>query len=91
MYRISKGQQLTFGGFNQSCEMKLNPRDEWVIPAGMTDWIAVEVGYGARFESGRGRPVASARMVPESPIIRRRANLSDRKPVEEVARNVSCQ
>ena len=31
MYKTEKAQQLTFDGFNQSCGMKLNPKDEYVI------------------------------------------------------------
>ena len=42
MYKTSKEQQLTFDGFNQSCGMKLNPKDEYVILADMIDWAAVE-------------------------------------------------
>ena len=37
MYKASKEQQLTFDGFNQSCGMKLNPKDEYVILADMID------------------------------------------------------
>ena len=36
MYKTSKEQQLTFDGFNQSCEMKLNPKDEYVLLADMS-------------------------------------------------------
>ena len=42
MYKTSKDRQLTFDGFNQSCGMKLNPKDEYVILADMIDWAAVE-------------------------------------------------
>ena len=91
MYKTEKSQQLTFDGFNQSCGMKLNPKDEWVILADMIDWVAVEAEYSALFKSGRGRPAASARMALGALIIQKRANLSDRKLVAEVARNVSYQ
>ena len=36
MYKTSKEQQLTFDGFNQSCGMKLNPKDEYVLLADMS-------------------------------------------------------
>ena len=91
MYKTEKAQQLTFDGFNQSCGMKLNSKDEWVILADMIDWGAVEIEYSALFKSGRGRPAASARMALGALIIQKRANLSDRKLVAEVARNVSYQ
>ena len=53
MYKTSKGQQLTFDGFNQSCGMKLNPKDEYVLLADMIDWAAVEDEYSALFKSKR--------------------------------------
>ena len=91
MYKTAKEQQLTFDGFNQSCGMKLNPKDEYVILADMIDWAAVEAEYSALFKSRRGRPAASARMALGSLIIQKRANLSDRRLVREIARNVSYQ
>ena len=48
MYKTSKEQQLTFDGFNQSCGMKLNPKDEYVILADMIDWAAVEANVESR-------------------------------------------
>ena len=42
LYKTSIEQQLTFYGFNQSCEMKFNPNDEYVLLADMIDWAAVE-------------------------------------------------
>ena len=86
MYKTSKEQQLTFDGFNQSCGMKLNPKDEYVILADMIDWAAVEAEYSALFKSRRGRPAASARMALGSLIIQKRANLSDRRLVKEIVR-----
>lgn len=53
MHKTSKEQQLTFDGFNQSCGMKLNPKDEYVILADMIDWAAVEAEYSALFKSKR--------------------------------------
>lgn len=86
MYKTSKEQQLTFDGFNRSCGMKLNPKDEYVLLADMIDWAAVEAEYSALFKSRRGRPAASARMALGSLIIQKRANLSDRRLVKEIAR-----
>ena len=36
MYKTEKAQQLTFDGFNQSCGMKLNSKDEYVLLADMS-------------------------------------------------------
>lgn len=91
MYKTAKAQQLTFDGFNQSCGMKLNPKDEWVILADMIDWDAVEVEYSSLFKSKRGRPAVSARQALGALIIQSRSQLSDRNLVKEIARNVSYQ
>ena len=53
LYKTSIEQQLTFYGFNQSCEMKFNPKDEYVLLADMIDWAAVEDEYSALFKSKR--------------------------------------
>ena len=42
MYKAVKSVQMTFEDFNQSCGMKLNVRDEWVVVADGIDWAAVE-------------------------------------------------
>ncbi len=91
LYKTPKEQQLTFDGFNHSCGMKLNPKDEHVILADMIDWAAVEAEYSALFKSKRGRPAASARMALGSLVIQKRANPGDRKLVKEIARNASYQ
>lgn len=91
MYKAEKEQQLTFDGFNQSCGLKLNLKDEWVILAGLIDRAAVEAGYSALFQSSRGRPAVSARQALGALIIQKRMKLSDRKLVAEIARNVPCQ
>lgn len=91
MYRTEKAQQLTFDGFNQSCGMKLDPKDEWVILAGRIDWAAVEAEYSALFKSKRGRPAAPARQALGALIIQKRTGLSDRELVKEIARNVAYQ
>jgi transposase, IS5 family len=91
MYKAEKEQQLTFDGFNQSCGMKLNPKDEWVILADLIDWAAVEAEYSALFPSRRGRPAVSARQALGALVIQKRMQLSDRDLVKEIARNVSYQ
>ena len=62
MYKTEKSVQMTFEDFNQSCGMKLNVRDEWIVVANNIDWAAVEENYMAFFPSKRGRPAVSARM-----------------------------
>lgn len=87
MYKTEKSVQMTFEDFNQSCGMKLNVRDEWVVVADSIDWPAVEEKYMAFFPSRRGRPAVNARMALGALIIQHKAKLSDRNLVKEVARN----
>lgn len=87
MYKAKKTVQMTFEDFNQSCGMKLNIRDEWIIIANSIDWVAVEKKYMEFFPSKRGRPAVNARMALGALIIQHKAKLSDRNLVKEVARN----
>ena len=91
MYKTRKEQQLTFDGFNQSCGMQLDPKDEWVVLADRIDWDAVEAEYRALFPSRRGRPAVSARQALGALIIQKRKQLSDRKLVKEISENVAYQ
>ena len=87
MYKTEKSVQMTFEDFNQSCGMKLNVQDEWIVVANGIDWAAIEERYMALFPSKRGRPAVGARMALGALIIQHRAKLSDRNLVKEVARN----
>ena len=73
MYKAEKSVQMTFEDFNQSCGMKLNVRDEWIIVANSIDWAAIEEKYMALFPSKRGRPSVSARMALGALIIQHKA------------------
>lgn len=87
MYKTEKDAQMTFEDFNQSCGMKLDPNDEWVVAAGRVDWAAVEELYRALFPSKRGRPALGARMALGALIIQLRMGLSDRRLIAEIGRN----
>ena len=87
MYKAEKSVQMTFEDFNQSCGMKLDVRDEWIVVANSIDWAAVEEKYMEFFPSKRGRPALNARMALGALIIQHKAKLSDRNLVKEVARN----
>ena len=87
MYKNEKAVQMTFEDFNQSCGMKLNACDEWVVAANSVDWAAVEEKYMTFFPSRRGRPAIGARMALGALIIQHKARLSDRNLVKEIARN----
>ena len=47
MYKAEKPAQMTFEDFNQSCGMKLNVHDEWIVVANSIDWAAIEEKYMA--------------------------------------------
>ena len=87
MYKAEKTVQMTFEDFNQSCGMKLDVNDEWVVVAGRVDWNAVEEMYMEFFPSKRGRPALGARMALGALIIQLRMRLSDRKLIKEIGRN----
>ena len=87
MYKAETSVQMTFEDFNQSCGMKLDVRDEWIVVANSIDWAAVEEKYMQFFPSKRGRPAVDARMALGALIIQHKAKLSDRNLVKEVARN----
>lgn len=91
MYKTQTAIQTTFEGFNQSCGMKLDVKDEWIVAAGRIDWAAVETVYRASFTSRRGRPAVGARLALGALIIQRRMRLSDRELVKEIARNPYLQ
>ena len=87
MYKAEKAEQMTFEDFNQSCGMKLDVRDEWIVAAGRVDWAEVEVKYMAFFPKKRGRPALNARMALGALIIQQRMKLSDRRLIAEIGRN----
>ena len=87
MYKAEKAEQMTFEDFNQSCGMKLDVRDEWIVAAGRVDWAEVEMKYMAFFPKKRGRPALNARMALGALIIQQRMKLSDRRLIKEIGRN----
>ena len=87
MYKAEKTEQMTFEDFNQSCGMKLDMNDEWIVVAERVDWNAVEERYMEFFPSKRGRPALGARMALGALIIQLRMKLSDRRLIKEIGRN----
>ena len=86
MCKAEKAEQMTFEDINQSCGMKLDVRDEWIVAAGRVDWAEVEVKYMAFFPKKRGRPALNARMALGALIIQQRMKLSDRRLVRGKAK-----
>lgn len=91
MYKAGKPVQATFEDFDESCGMKLNRKDEWIVVADRVDWAAVEERYAAFFPSKRGRPAVRARMALGALVIQKKTGLSDRELVKEVGRNPYLQ
>jgi len=87
MYKTDSIQQMTFEGFNQSCGMKLNRNDIWILIADKINWDAVEAEYSKSFTSRRGRPAVTSRQALGAMIIKSRTHLSDRALVDEIGRN----
>lgn len=91
MYKTEKEQQLTFDGFNQSCGMKLYPKDELIILTDQINEAAVEVEYSALFKSKRGRLAVSSCQALGALIIQKRMKLCDHNLVKEISRYVVYQ
>ena len=73
--------------FNQSCEMQLDPKNEWVLLADRPDWCRMEekTRYNELFPSKTGHPAKPFRMVLGSLIIQKRKKLSDRRLVNPLS------
>ena len=87
MYKPAVNRQPAFDDFNQSCEMQLDPRNEWCILAGRIDWSTAETRYAACFKSGKGHPAVPLRQALGALIIQKRMGLSDRALVKAIAEN----
>ena len=72
MYTAEKMEQMTFEDFNQSCGMKLDMNDEWIVVVGCVDRNAVKERYMELFPSKCGRPALGARMALGAFIIQLR-------------------
>lgn len=69
MYKSPKYHQVSFFDFNQSCELQLDQKNEWVLLADSIDWEAMEEKYATMFPSSTGRPAKPFRMAFGSLII----------------------
>ena len=91
MYSKKTDRQLTFEDFNQSCGMKLEMTNEWIILSSRIDWKSAEKIYSRLFPSRLGRPALPLRIALGALIIQKRMKLSDRALVKFIAENPYCQ
>jgi len=84
--------QLTLTGFETPFERSLNPKNRWVILAGLIPWDEIcnlylkHVGV-----SSTGRPAISPRIVIGSIIIKHLCNLDDQETVDQISENIYMQ
>ncbi len=84
--------QMTLAGFETPFERSLNPKNRWVVLAGLIPWDEVcnlylkQVGI-----SSTGRPPISPRIVIGSIIIKHLCNLDDVETVNQISENIYMQ
>ena len=84
--------QMTLAGFETPFERSLNPKNRWVVLAGLIPWDEVcnlyikHVGV-----SSTGRPAISPRIVIGSIIIKHLCNLDDVETVDQISENIYMQ
>ena len=84
--------QLTLAGFETPFERLLNPKNRWVVLAGLIPWDEIcnlylkQVGV-----SSTGRPPISPRIVIGSIIIKHLCNLDDIETVDQISENIYMQ
>ena len=84
--------QLTLDAFKSPFERELNPKNRWVILAGLIPWDEICSLYLKNVPvSSTGRPALNPRIVIGSLIIKHMNNLDDREAVEQMAENIYMQ
>jgi len=84
--------QLTMNAFKSPFERELNPKNRWVILAGLIPWDEICSLYLKNVNvSSTGRPPLNPRIVIGSLIIKHMCNLDDREAVDQMAENIYMQ
>ena len=84
--------QLTLDAFKSPFERELNPKNRWVILAGLIPWDEICSIYLKNVPaSSTGRPALNPRIVIGSLIIKHMNNLDDREAVDQMAENIYMQ
>jgi len=84
--------QLTLNAFKSPFERELNPKNRWVILAGLIPWDEICSLYLKNVNvSNTGRPPLNPRIVIGSLIIKHMCNLDDRETVDQMTENIYMQ
>lgn len=84
--------QLTLEAFKSPFERSLNPKNRWVVLAGLIPWDEICSVYLKNVNvCNTGRPPLNPRIVIGSLIIKHLCNLDDREAVEQMSENIYMQ
>jgi len=84
--------QLTLDAFKSPFERELNPKNRWVVLAGLIPWDEICSLYLKNVTvSSTGRPPLNPRIVIGSLIIKHLCNLDDREAVDQMTENIYMQ
>jgi IS5 family transposase len=84
--------QMTLAGFETPFERSLNPKNRWVVLAGLIPWDEICSLYLKQVRpSSTGRPAISPRIVIGSIIIKHLCNLDDVETVDQISENIYMQ
>ena len=90
--RYESPSQLTLSGFETPFEQSLNPKNRWVVLAGLIPQDEICGIYHKQVGISRtGRPGLSPRVVLGSLIIKHLCNLDDRETVDQISENIYMQ
>ena len=84
--------QFTLDCFKTPFERELNPKNRWVVLAGLIPWDEICALYLKNVgSSSTGRPPLNPRIVIGSLIIKHMCNLDDREAVDQMTENIYMQ
>ena len=85
-------KQLSLDAFKSPFERQLNPKNRWVVLAGLIPWDEICSLYLKNVTvSNTGRPPLNPRIVIGSLIIKHMCNLDDREAVDQMTENIYMQ
>ena len=83
--------QLSLEGFKTPFDNKLDPRNRWIIMAGVIPWDKLAAVYYRNMPASTGAPTLSARMVIGAVIIKHILDIDDREVVQQIQENIYLQ
>lgn len=91
MFKKNDNTQLSFDEFHLSFGGALDPKNRWVILAGLMPWEKLESAYADKLSSENGRLAKTFRIALGSLIIKARHSYSDEETVEQIKENPYLQ